>query len=177
MDHLEELELENKKLRKDNISLQQRVFDQSQQIASLTEKVSHLLKKVEELSHPKTSDNSSLPPSHDIKRAIKSLRKSTGRKSGGQKGHPGITLKQISTPDKIIPLTPHSCLQCGGSLVHAEMSLFSTRQVVDIPPLTPLYTEYQQHSCTCPTVIAMKKLSILQKYRLLFSTEVVSSLW
>ncbi len=136
MDRLEELELENKELR--------------EQVASLTKKVSLLLQKIEELSHPKTSKNSSLSPSLDLQRKSKSLRSSTGRKSGGQKGHHGKTLQKSLSPDTIIPLTPHSCQQCGGSLVYADMKLSSTRQVVEIPPLTPVYTEYQQYSCLCP---------------------------
>lgn len=138
MDRLKELELENQELRK--------------QVAFLTEKVELLLKKVEELSHPKTSVNSSMSPSHDLRRkSVKSLRQSSGRKSGGQEGHKGSTLKKSSTPDTTIPLFPsYTCSHCGTSLANAEMTLSSTRQVVDIPPLTPQYTEYAQYSCTCP---------------------------
>ncbi len=150
MDRLKELELENIELRK--------------QVALLTEKVSLLLKKVEELSHPKTSDNSSMSPSHDFRRRnSKSLRKSSGRKSGGQKGHKGKTLEKSSTPTTVIPLLPsYSCTHCGTSLAHTELTLSSTRQVVDIPPLTPIYTEYAQYSCTCPNCHSQEKASYPQ---------------
>jgi transposase len=52
----------------------------------------------------KNSKNSSLPPSADPNR--KKTPKGKGeRKAGGQKGHPGTTLKPVDKPDKIVPLT------------------------------------------------------------------------
>jgi transposase len=46
------------------------------------------------------STNSSIPPSKDQNRT-KSQRKSTGKKKGGQKDHPGETLMQVAEPDEI----------------------------------------------------------------------------
>jgi transposase len=46
------------------------------------------------------SSNSSKPPSSDPNR-FKSTRKRTGKNPGGQKGHPGTTLRQIEEPDEV----------------------------------------------------------------------------
>tara|TARA_R110001592_G_C13103460_1_gene744366 strand:- start:36 stop:1451 length:1416 start_codon:yes stop_codon:yes gene_type:complete len=46
------------------------------------------------------SQNSSKPPASDPNR-LKTSRKKSGNKPGGQSGHPGTTLKQIDEPDEI----------------------------------------------------------------------------
>ena len=46
------------------------------------------------------SSNSSKPPSSDPNR-LKTSKKKSGRKPGGQKGHIGKTLKQIEEPDEV----------------------------------------------------------------------------
>jgi Family of unknown function (DUF6444) len=49
------------------------------------------------------SQNSSKPPSTDVfcneKPKPKGLHKSSGKKAGGQKGHPGKTLEMVENPD------------------------------------------------------------------------------
>ena len=58
------------------------------------------------------SHNSSKPPSTDgyHKPVPKSSRKRTGRKPGGQKGHPGSTLALSDNPDRVIPHPVTTCL-------------------------------------------------------------------
>lgn len=60
------------------------------------------------------SRNSSKPPSTDglAKPAPKSLRKKSGRKSGGQPGRRGRTLEQVSEPDEVIRHEPRCCAGC-----------------------------------------------------------------
>jgi hypothetical protein len=55
------------------------------------------------------SSNSSRPPSSDspfAKPAPKSLRGKSGRKPGGQSGHPGSTLAQVVGPDETLRHEP-----------------------------------------------------------------------
>jgi transposase len=62
--------------------------------------------------------NSSKPPSSEglAKPAPRSLRKKTGRKPGGQDGHKGQTLVQVSMPDRQVRHEPGCCDGCGRTL-------------------------------------------------------------
>jgi hypothetical protein len=68
----------------------------------------------------KNSSNSSKPPSSDGYAqggpCPKSLRKRSRRKSGGQPGHAGETLKAVEKPDIIKVHRVHECQHCGQSL-------------------------------------------------------------
>ncbi len=101
----------------------------------------------------KNSRNSSKPPSSDgLKKPVpKSLRKKSGRKSGGQTGHTGTTLKMSSTPDytKIHNVT--SCENCKKDLTNVVASDYTVRQVYDIPILEMKITEHlsEVKICSC----------------------------
>jgi transposase len=138
---IEILESENAVLRQENAILLARV-------SSLEEKVLVLLHRLEGKSVQKDSHNSHTPPSQDKVRKTKSLRGKSVRKSGGQTGHPGHTLEMSSAPEVIKELRSSYCQQCGSSLPEAQ-TILSTRQVVDIPPVRPVYTEYRQYGCAC----------------------------
>jgi len=65
-----------------------------------------------------SSKNSSKPPSSEglAKPAPKSLRKRSGRESGGQAGHPRSTLGAVAVPDEVIVHEPGCCRGCGDDL-------------------------------------------------------------
>lgn len=101
---------------------------------------------------PKNSNNSSIPPSKDENRPKrKSLREKSGRKPGGQKGHKGTTLQMVENPDKTEVLVSDYCQCCGNDLSCIEAQFESRRQVVDLPEIRPIFTEFQCNSrqCTC----------------------------
>ncbi len=91
----------------------------------------------------KNSKNSSKPPSSDgyNKPKPKSLRKPSGKKSGGQQGHCGSRLEMVEQPDHIVPHTVDECDRCGHSLKTVEATDVRCRQVIDIPPLKLEVTE------------------------------------
>ena len=119
--------------------------------AILEEENLFLRERLAKYENPKNSRNSSIPPSQDENRPKKnqSLRKSTGRKPGGQKGREGKTLEMSANPDVVIELQPDYCTTCGASLQEMLPIKRNLRQVVDIPPLKAVYTEYQIFSKLC----------------------------
>ena len=99
------------------------------------------------------SSNSGKPPSSDgLKKPVRvsSLRQSSGKKPGGQKGHPGETLSRAETPDAIIEHYPPACAGCGAPLTEAMATGHAARQVFDLPEPQPLVvTEHRAHDCRC----------------------------
>jgi transposase len=99
------------------------------------------------------SSNSSKPPSSDgPKRPARtsSLRQPSGKPRGGQKGHPGETLRQVTTPDVVIDHYPGTCAGCGAALTPAMVTSHTARQVFDLPePRPPAVTEHRAHVCAC----------------------------
>ena len=101
------------------------------------------------LSTPKTSSNSSISPSTDLSRKNQSLREKSGKSVGGQLGHKGYGLKMTKIPDIIQTIYPNFCNNCGNSLSDLNFKLNARRQVIDIPPIMPITTEYQCFTTTC----------------------------
>lgn len=127
-------------------------------IAQLTKRVdtlerenSSLLEMLSKYKIPKNSRNSSVPPSKDENRPLKtrSLREKSGKKVGGQPGRQGNTLKMTMTPDNIEVHAPGYCTCCGNDLQELPLEFIGKRQVVDIPPIVPQYTEHRVYQRTC----------------------------
>jgi transposase len=131
------------------IELRGIIESQAQQIKMLEAKVMELLEIIQKMGVKKDSHNSSLAPSSDFFKKNKSLRTKSNLKSGGQPGHKGTTLEIKALPDKVIELKSNFCSICGTSTIDALQILKSKRQVIEIPPIVPIYEEYQQFSCEC----------------------------
>lgn len=102
----------------------------------------------------KNSSNSSKPPSSDgLKKPARtsSLRESGKNKSGGQLGHKGTTLEQVSNPDHVITHTLEQCPDCGESLAHKQAQRIIKRQIFDLPPIHVEVTEHriEMKYCSC----------------------------
>jgi transposase len=100
------------------------------------------------------SGNSGKPPSSDgLKKKparVVSLRERTGKKTGGQSGHPGKTLSRVETPDATVDHFPEVCAGCGAALSEAMAVDHTARQVFDLPEPQPLVvTEHRAFACRC----------------------------
>lgn len=108
-------------------------------IEGLRSEISALKQEVADLRRQlgKDSGNSSKPPSSDgLKkkpRIAGSLRGVSEKKSGGQAGHKGGTLRQTDKPDIIQKHTASTCVHCRAKLTAAMAIGVEKRQVFDMP--------------------------------------------
>src|SRR6202047_5430888 len=123
--------------------------------AALKELIEGLQSRIAELERRLglDSSNSGKPPSSDgLKKPARtrSLREPSGKPRGGQKGHPGETLRQVITPDVVIDHYPESCAGCGAALTAMIATCHTARQVFDLPePRPSVVTEHRAHVCSC----------------------------
>lgn len=133
-------------------------------VLMLWDRVEVLEAKVAELE--RNSRSSSKPPSTDKGNFAnppkpKSLRRKSGRKPGGQKGHRGDTLQQSETPDHIVehridedPDGKARCPKCGTELPpgHAgplERGQCECPQVFELPAIKIEITEHRAEKRVC----------------------------
>ena len=101
----------------------------------------------------KNSSNSGKPPSSDgLKKATRqrSLRKSSGKKSGAQPGHEGHRLEMSANPDRIERYRVERCSHCQASLETVAVEQVEKRQEYELPPLRLVVTEHQAEVKSCP---------------------------
>ena len=132
------------------VSLRQELADAVAELARAAGRIAELEDRLR-----KTSRNSSVQPSADglakPPPRSRSLRKKTGRKPGGQDGHPGQTLAQVAKPDLEVRHEPGSCSGCGAGLAGRPVTAVERRQVFDLPPVKVTVTEHQliERECGC----------------------------
>jgi transposase len=136
-------------------------LERSALIARLESKVAELEAKL-----GRNSGNSSTPPSGDPvgerqrqaqERAERQARTGQGKrrraKQGGARGH---HLELSRNPDVIVDHLPQRCECCGEDLAEGGEEGYASRQVVELPEVTPVVTEPRAHRrrCRCGQVRA-----------------------
>jgi transposase len=122
---------ENARLRQENEALRARVADLEARLNQ-------------------NSTNSSKPPSTDspaVKRAPPKPK--SGRKAGGQPGHPKHERALVDRPDHVRDCKPAACRRCRRPLAGDDPEPLR-RQVTDLPPVAPVVNEYRLHRLGCP---------------------------
>jgi transposase len=129
-------------------------------VEGLLQRIAMLEERVEALENQiaKNSRNSSKPPSGDgFKPKPKSQRRKSERSSGGQKGHPGVTLEWSSEVDAVITHAIETCEVCGFSLSEVETESWDVRQVHDLAPIQLTVTEHRAEVKCCPGCQALNR--------------------
>src|SRR4029450_1057058 len=123
------------------------------QVQTLTSMIHTLQEQVHALQEQvtQTSRNSSRPPSSDPPQSPRPSRPRSQRRRGGQPGHPGQTRPPVPVDevDEVVVLKPEQCSGCQASLSGNDAAPFR-HQVMEIPPLKPVITEYQWHQLVRP---------------------------
>ena len=146
--------------REDLKSLIVALWDQAGQVKELNKRVADQAQRIAELEArlnepPKTSGNSSVPPSKGFK-ANKDKGKDgnkaerTGPRQGSL-GRKGSARPLCENPDKIVRVMAKACSHCHGALGETDQNFSHAYDKIDIPPVKPVVTrvEIDQGVCRC----------------------------
>jgi len=97
---------------------------------------------------PPTSQNSSQPPSRDVKRNLAGKRKR--KKHGPPFGHARQTRAWVAEPDRVVEAPVESCDHCQADLRGVEPRAVGRHQLTELPPITPVVIETRQAEVVCP---------------------------
>ena len=121
-------------------------------IVELLAKVAALTARVAELEArlSQNSSKSSKPPSSDSPGTPHPPKKRPGRGPSGQTGHKKHE-RRLLPPEAVqhfVELVPHECKGCGRRLLGRDCEP-RRHQVVEVPPLSAIVTEYRSHVLEC----------------------------
>lgn len=129
-------------------ALQREIENLRAENAALRQEVADLQRRLD-----KNSTNSSKPPSSDgltkPPRVAGSLRGKSSKRSGGQAGHAGGTLKPVAKPDVIERHEAQACRHCFAGLTTAMIAGVEKRQMFDRPEPRLEVTEHQAMIYRC----------------------------
>ena len=104
---------------------------------------------------PKSSGNSSLPPSKDFKANKKATERSGPRK--GSLGREGSHRRLCENPDEIVRVMAKRCGRCQAELDETEQTFKCAWDKVDIPRVKPVVTRVEIYEGRCPCCQAQTK--------------------
>ena len=154
-----ELERENKRLLLDNEQLRRDLTDSRKRIADQSKQIADLERKLG--LREQNSTTSSKPPSSDglagkQRPRCSSQRKKSGRKPGGQPGHPGHHRELVPPErvDEVVPLYPSQCSHCEKPFGERDRTRAAwgepqRHQVAELPKIEAHITEYRCHKLQC----------------------------
>jgi transposase len=133
-----ELWEENVRLRGENQELKTQIIELEKRLAAIEEKLN---------KPPKTSSNSSVPPSQTKKKnrrgRMKGIRReaSVGREGGGRELN--------ETPDQIIIAKVKVCPHCAAAIAAEQQKLIAVYEKIEIPQISPIVTQINQYGGKC----------------------------
>jgi transposase len=156
-------------LLKINEELRREISRRDEIISNLSKTNAQLNERITELERRLglNSTNSGKPPSSDGLQKpsrIQSLRKNSGKKQGGQVGHKGTTLAQVTSPDVTEKHEVTCCPECQTDLTTAPVINTIKRQVFEVPEIKQVVTEHQFEVKKCPkcqTKVEAPKISLV----------------
>ena len=127
-------------------ALEARVETLTSMVHALQEQVGTLQDQLHQ-----TSRNSSRPPSSDPPQHQRPHRPRGQRRRGGHPGHPGFrrTLIPVEAVDAVVVIKPAQGPHCQAPLAGDDPTPWR-HQVIELPPIKPVVTEYQWHQLACP---------------------------
>lgn len=144
------IKAENRELKRRNEYLERQHNENLAVIRRQKAEISALKTHFEKLERPKKdSHNSSIPSSREDvfsseeRKRTRSLRKPSGKKTGGQPGHKGSTLQRKETVDDFVEIPLDKCPDCGKDL----SGVCGTREI-SFP--TSVVTQYSIWEKVCP---------------------------
>jgi transposase len=99
-----------------------------------------------------TAQQAARPPSSDSRQPQRQRRSRSKHRRGGQPGPPGHTraLLAVEAVDEIVVLKPEQCPGCSAPLSGEDPTPWR-HQVIELPPIQPIVTEYQGPQLLCLT--------------------------
>jgi transposase len=151
--------------------LEAQLAERDERIAQLMALVGALTQRVAELEEKlsQNSSNSSRPPSSDGPGTSRSGKKRTGRRAGGQPGHKKHE-RALLPPEQVHhfkDLVPKQCKRCQRRLQGTD-SAPERHQVVEVPPLSAVVTEYRCHALSCPGCGTLTRAQVPAEVRSVF---------